>query len=349
MPKTRFLWIGILMLFWLDTFAQHEGRSSMRVAFYNVENLFDTFNDTLTADDEFTPEGVRFWTYSRFIRKCQNIGKVLIALGEWDAPGIIGLCEVENRFVLTQLLRYSALGRLNYQIVHFDSPDSRGIDVGMLFRKDKFQLLHSEPIRIQFTGPDARTTRDVLYVKGIALKTDTLHLFVNHWPSKFGGVMATDPLRRFVAERLRSRVDSILHADPLAGILLIGDLNDEPSEASITEHLQARLDTANLAPNDLYNLMAPLYRQTGSGTNKFRENWSLIDQIIVSVPLLRSFRGLGIHTVGAKIFNADFLLEDDPVHTGKRLFRTYSGYTYTGGFADHLPVYVDILGRSVNP
>ena len=325
---------------------EHRGNDAVRVVFYNVENFFDSFSDSLKNDDEFTPYGIRGWNYSRFVKKCQDLGKVLIATGGWEAPEIIGLCEVENHFVLRKLLEHSALGRLNYRIVHFDSPDARGIDVAMMYRPEKFTLLHSEPIAVVFPGPDSRSTRDILYVKGIALDADTLHMFVNHWPSRYGGYMATKPLREFTGAMLRSRVDSIFHYDQQANILIMGDLNDPPDEYSVQHSLGAKLDSTDLGPGQLYNLMSDLFGNPTRGTQKFRETWSTIDHLIVSESLLKGRGGLGIHPGGAAIFDAEFLLEDDPTHTGKRLNRTYIGMQYHGGYSDHLPVKLDILRKS---
>lgn len=322
---------------------EHRGSDAMRVVFYNVENFFDSFSDSLKNDDEFTPYGIRAWTYSRFVKKCQDLGKVLIAAGGWEAPEIIGLCEVENHFVLRKLLEHSALGRLNYRIVHYDSPDARGIDVAMMYRPEKFTLLHSEPIAVVFPGADSRSTRDILYVKGIALDADTLHMFVNHWPSRYGGYMATKALREFTGALLRSRVDSIFHYDHQANILIMGDLNDPPDEYSVQHSLGAKLDSSNLKPGDLYNLMSNQFGDPTRGTQKYQQTWSTIDHLIVSYSLLKGKGGLGIHPEGTAIFDADFLLEDDPTHTGKRLNRTYIGMQYHGGYSDHLPVFTDIL------
>lgn len=318
-------------------------RSVLRVVFYNVENLFDPFNDSLTNDDTFMPDGDHRWTYTRFRKKCQDIGKVLIAAGDTLPPGIIGLCEVENRFVLHQLLNYSPLGKIGYRIVHYDSPDDRGIDVALLYRPDQFTALHHESVPVVFPDPEQRATRDILYVKGIALNADTLHVFVNHWPSKFRGLMATRPLRFQAGKVLRSLIDSITQHHPEANILIMGDLNDEPNEPSITEALGSRLDTIGIKPNDLFNLMADLYGKQDVGTHKFRESWSTIDLFIVSAALLRGLGRIKIHAHGAKIFKSDFLFEDDPAHSGKRPFRTYRGMRYIGGYSDHLPIRLDLI------
>ncbi len=318
-------------------------RSTLRVVFYNVENLFDPFNDSITDDETFMPDGDHRWTYTRFRKKCQDIGKVLIAAGDTLPPGIIGLCEVENRFTLHQLLKYTPLGKLGYKIIHYDSPDRRGIDVAMLYRPDKFKPKHHESVPVLFPDPGQRATRDILYVKGIALNTDTLHVFVNHWPSKYRGLMATRPLRFQTGKVLRSRIDSIYNHDPNANILIMGDLNDEPHEPSLTVALGARLDTTGIKANELFNLMANLYDRQGVGTHKFRESWSTIDLFIVSTSLLRGLGQIKVHPYGAQIFIADFLLEDDPAHSGKRPFRTYRGMQYSGGYSDHLPIRLDLI------
>lgn len=319
------------------------GTDAMRVVFYNVENLFDPFRDSTINDAEFSPQGIRGWSYTRFVKKCQQLGKVLISTGGWEAPDIIGLCEIENRFVLKKLLEHSALGKLEYQIVHYDSPDSRGIDVALLFRPEKFLMLHSEPIPVVFPGEDARSTRDILYVKGLAMGVDTLHFFVNHWPSRYGGYMVTKPLREFTGRLLRSKSDSILLLDPMAGILMMGDFNDPPDEYSLEYALGAKPDTLKLDQTDLYNLMSGMFRNPLAGSHKFQEHWSTIDQFIVSKSLLFGWRNLSIHQDGARIFSEDFILEDDPVHGGKRPNRTYNGMQYKGGFSDHLPIVVDIM------
>lgn len=322
---------------------EFRGANALRVVFYNVENLFDPFRDTLINDVEFTPQGIRGWSYTRFVKKCQQLGKVLIATGGWEAPDIIGLCEIENRFVLRKLLEHSALGRLDYKIVHYDSPDARGIDVALLYRPDKFSVLHSEPIPVIFPGEGMRSTRDILYIKGLAFGADTLHLFVNHWPSRYGGYMVTKPLREFTGRLLRSRSDSILLFDPLAGIVMMGDFNDPPDEHSLVFSLGAKLDSVNLDQTDLYNLMSGLFQNPAAGSHKYQGHWSTIDQFIVSQSLLFGKRTLGVHPAGARIFAEDFILEDDPAHTGKRPNRTFNGMQYNGGYSDHLPIIVDIV------
>ena len=153
--------------------------------FYNTENLFDPVDDSLTADEEYTPTGMRGWTFTKFMLKIRNISKVVLAVGGWDPPDIIGFCEVENRWVLKELTTQTPLKNFGYTIVHYESPDPRGIDVALIYRPDKFKVLNAEPIHIRFPFDTASRTRDILFVKGTVSGGDTLNIFVNHWPSKF--------------------------------------------------------------------------------------------------------------------------------------------------------------------
>jgi hypothetical protein len=324
------------------TDAVKRGNNAIRVVFYNTENLFDTFDDSLTNDNEYTPSGMRGWNYKKFERKLNNISKVFIGVGGWEAPEIIGMCEVENHFVLYKLITDTPLSKIGYKIIHKDSPDPRGIDVAMIYRPDKFKLLVYKAIPVRFPSDPNGRTRDILYVKGLVLGKDTLHLFVNHWPSRYGGYSATRPKRSIVASILRHAADSLMKVVPDARIVIMGDFNDEPTDESITQVLQARSDSVHLSPTDLFNMMYRLSGNWQSGSNKFRENWSLIDQIIVSSSMLYSKKGLTANANGAHIFNAPFLLMEDNTYFGEKPFRTYLGPRYQGGFSDHLPVYFDI-------
>jgi predicted extracellular nuclease len=310
--------------------------NSIRVMFYNVENLFNPTEDSITSDEEYQPTGMRGWTYNRLKRKQINIAKVVLAVGGWDPPELIGVCEVEDYSVLYGLANDTPLKNFGYKIVHRDSPDPRGIDVALLYRPDKFKVLFSRPFPIRFPFDTASRTRDILYVKGIACKRDTVNIFVNHWPSKFGGATTTIPKRKYVASVLRILSDSLLTMNPNANILIMGDLNDSPYDESVSKVLQAKMDSTNLAHNDLYNMLAGVGLSWKKGTIKFREEWETIDHIIVSKTLLS-------HTTphGMQIFDAPFLLQDDEVWFGKKPFRTYYGAKYIGGFSDHLPVYSD--------
>jgi len=308
----------------------------MRVMFYNVENLFDPRDDSITSDEEYQPTGMRGWTSSRLKQKQINISKVVMAVGGWEPPDLIGLCEIENFSVLYGLTNFTALKNFGYKIIHFDSPDPRGIDVAMLYRPEKFRVLKSIPIKIRFPFDTASRTRDILFVKGIACKRDTVNIFVNHWPSKFGGAMASIPKRNYVASVMRRYSDSLLAVNPKANILIMGDLNESPFEEGVSTVLRAKMDSVNLAALDLYDMLAGAGLSWTRGTIKFRETWDAIDHMIVSIPLLSHTTPHGMH-----IFDAPFLLQDDEAWFGKKPFRTYYGAKYIGGFSDHLPVYMD--------
>ncbi len=316
--------------------ASKRGDDALRVMFYNVENLFDPTEDSAKMDEEYQPTGIRGWTHNRLTRKLINISKVVLAVGGWDPPDVIGMCEVENRYVLYKLTNDTPLKSYGYKIIHYESPDPRGIDVAMLYRPEKFKVLNSIPIQVRFPFDTASRTRDILYVKGIACKRDTINIFINHWPSKFGGAIATIPKRNYVASVVRKHVDSLLAVNPNANIMVMGDLNDSPAEESVNMVLRAKMDSVNLAPDDLYNMLAGAGISWKKGTIKFREEWEAIDHIIISRQLLS-------HTTphSLQIFDAPFLLQDDEAWYGQKPFRTYYGAKYIGGFSDHLPIYAD--------
>ncbi|MEA5111047.1 hypothetical protein SDC9_23392 [bioreactor metagenome] len=309
-----------------------------RIMFYNVENLFDPFDDSLKNDNEFLPGGMRAWTWKKFEKKLQHTAKVIISAGGWRPPEIIGFCEVENRFSLIQLLKRTPLERFGYQIVHEESPDSRGIDVALIYRPDKVKHLYHRAIPVIFEGDSASATRDILYMKGLVGGQDTLHLFVNHWPSKYGGATATISRRRDAALTLRAAVDSLQKKDSTALIVITGDFNDQPSDESVLVHLDAKDRQQDDPGFFLLNLMHPLMGKWDIGTHKFREEWSIIDQFIVSSPLLYKTEGLRLAAKRAEILRLPFLLEEDRIHNGTKPFRTYNGMRYQGGFSDHLPI-----------
>ena len=307
--------------------------SGVRVVFYNVENLFDFKKDTLAKDDEFLPEGLYEWTPGKFFNKLQSISKVILSTGGWEPPEIIGLGEVENQSVVNLLVTRFPLAPFGYKVVHYESPDVRGIDVALLFRPDKFSLVYSAPLAVKLAEEPLFSTRDILYVKGVVLNKDTLHLFVNHWPSKLGGEKLSAPHRRAAAQCLKKAVDSLLARNPAARIVVMGDLNDVPS-SPVVQSL--------IGKEGLYlNLMAAPLPKKEKGSYKFYGKWSLIDQFIVSSALIQK-NGLHVKD-GACIFAASFLLVPDESFGGEKPFRSFLGPRYTGGYSDHLPVYVDLV------
>ena len=351
------LFLPILVLMWISLVAQQNhaakkdkeyvfkddvrGKNAFRIMFYNTENTFDTIKDSVKNDIDFTSEGNYHWTKWKFYNKLNHIAKTIIALGGWEVPDIIMLAEIENRYVLNRLIYSTPLKAFRFGIVHEESPDARGIDVALIYRKEKFRELYHRAINITFPDQPESKTRDILYVKGILSSKDTLNIFVNHWPSRLGGYEASMPRRKYVASVLKAATDTIFSANPDANILIAGDFNDEPFDESLSQVLKALPDTVTHSMPALVNMM---YNKTGmEGSNKYQGNWSIIDQIILSAPLFVRKSGLQITSAGAQIFKADFLLEDDATSTGKKPFRTYSGMKYIGGFSDHLPVYIDLI------
>ncbi len=324
---------------------QARDESGIRIMFYNVENLFDPFDDTLKFDDEYTIFGFRGWSFSKFMKKITNTARVLINVGGWEPPGIIGLCEIENEFALNYLRTKSPLQKFRYNHIHYESPDKRGIDVALLYRNEKFYHLYDEAIRIIFPFDTSSRTRDILYVKGLVSQQDTLHIFVNHWPSRFGGYLGTKPKREYVASVLKYKVDSVISIDSMAYVVIMGDFNDDPAENSISGILDARGKIPDKKGNYLINLMYEKHMAGEEGTHKFGEHWGILDQFIVSSSFFKENASIKIVDDKAIIFSPAFLLIEDQQYLGYKTLRTYHGAKYQGGFSDHLPVYLDLEFR----
>jgi endonuclease/exonuclease/phosphatase family metal-dependent hydrolase len=309
-----------------------------RIVFYNTENFFDTRDDSLTADDEFTPQGGRHWNFVKYKSKLNNLYKTILALGTWNPPDLIGICEVENKQVLMDLANNTPLSKYNYRIIHANSPDKRGIDVAVLYNSQRVIILQS---RYYGVGKEGLFTRDILYCKA-RLGNDTCHFFINHWPSRSAGQLETEPDRLAASSRLKSLVDSLIHDRRKSKIVIMGDFNDEPWDISLSQRLQAKTDTRNTQSDYLYNLSTAPEGVKLKGTVKFRGEWTLFDQVIVSGSLLGSMKGLHVHPDDYHIFGESFLLVPDEQYNGFKPYRTYDGYKYQGGFSDHLPVYIDL-------
>ena len=314
-------------------------KDSARIAFYNVENLFDTLDSPITLDSEYMPNSSLRWTKQRYEAKLKSISKVIDSMG---FPSVLGMVEVENRRVLEDLTATKTLKVHNYGIAHFESPDERGIDCAMIYKKVDFQVNNTKPHRIIFPNEPSDRTRDILEVSGI-LRGLPVTFFVNHFPSRRGGAEESDIKRIFVAKTLRNAVDSLLKKDVNARIIIMGDLNDEPKDKSLTQGLKAIYWTRTATPlpkiekNSLYNLSAGV-KESGFGSYFYRGEWEVIDQMIVSGSLLDS-RSKLVTRDAAQVFNADFLTYKDKM--GKKLpNRTYTGPIYRGGYSDHFPVYL---------
>ncbi|HKJ42301.1 MAG TPA: endonuclease/exonuclease/phosphatase family protein [Sunxiuqinia sp.] len=309
----------------------------IHILFYNTENLFDTSDDPATEDEEFLPEGDRHWTNFRFHTKLNHISKVLLATAGFEPPEIIGLCEVENRGVLEQLAKNTALKNYSYRIIHKDSPDERGIDVGLLYRSDRIQALTYHYIPLLNANHEVEKTREILHAEFLLAGDDTLHVFFNHWPSRYRGQAETEADRMLAATTLREAVLKVLSHTPGARIVIMGDFNDQPKDESLKSGLLATKKDDHAVQDELINLSYN-WKQ---GTIKYRQTWSIFDQIIVSDGLLRN-REWNTSAENAKVVDLPFLLEHDEKYQGKKLNRTYVGFNYHGGFSDHLPILLEL-------
>lgn len=337
----KYFFILISSIFLNQGFAQQKSKPDLKLVFYNVENFYDWQNDPKVNDEEFLPESQRRWTKYRFEDKAMKLFKVFAAIGESDFPDIIGMAEVENLFVLKYLVSQTPMQKVSMGIVHKESTDPRGIDACILYRMDKLTLLNSEFISLRQKNGQIQQTRDIVYASFRTQQKDVVHIFVNHWPSRRGGELETQQKRNNSAYVLRQKVDSIFKTNPGARIVITGDFNDEPYNASITKTLKVLSPDGPVSASGLYNLSGKFVKTYGTGTLKFKGNWSVFDQIIVSGALLGK-QGLTSCTLCAGVFNKQFLLNEDKTHMGYTPWRTYNGLNYSGGYSDHLPVYLDL-------
>ncbi len=320
-----------------------KAQSELRVMFYNVENLFDTRDDPLKDDDDFLPDEFMRWTPKRYKEKLRDITRVITAVGEMQSPALIGLCEVENDSVLFDLTRRSPLRAQEYEYLITQSPDERGINVALLYQRHQFKLLEWAAYEVRFSRPDSRPTRDILHVVGQLVNTDTLDLFICHFPSRSDGQLATRPARIAAAETLREKVDSVLSVRARPCCIIMGDFNDPPDSECLFAVLGAGRVEPPLRDDRLYNLFFDYPENGEKGSYKYQGKWEVIDQLIVNGGLLVEESRVRVKNGEAIIFDAPFLLEKDEKYYGKKPFRTYLGPRYHGGFSDHLPVYLDLL------
>jgi len=312
------------------------------IGWYNVENLYDTEKDPFTDDSEFLPNGAYQWTLERYQLKLKNLSQAISEMGkERGGVVVLGVCEVENERVLTDLVAQELLLPYNYKVAHHDGPDVRGVDVAFIYQANRFEFISQKAHTLKIPDNPRFRTRDQLLLVGVLDKTDTLYLIANHWPSKRGGEARSNPLRMAAAKLTRSIVDSLLSINPNAKIIIMGDLNDNPTAKSITVGLNAKGKINNVAPFDIFNPMWKMY-QDGIGSYAYRDAWELIDQIMVSYSLLKPQPNTYKY-VSAHVFSPNFLKTKTGSFQGYP-FRTYAGGNYAGGYSDHFPVYI-ILQR----
>ncbi|MDR0421012.1 MAG: endonuclease/exonuclease/phosphatase family protein [Prevotellaceae bacterium] len=343
MKKISLIFILALTVFSLNAQEKKKYRIAC-IGFYNVENLFDIYHDEGKNDYEFLPSGSNQWTAERYHKKLENISEVISKLGEQANPSrpaaaVVGLSEIENRRVLEDLVAMPSLKDKNYQIVHYEGPDKRGVDVALIYQPAIFKLVSSRSVRLTVTREKDFFTRDQLLVSGI-IDGEMIHIIVNHWPSRSSGEKRTSPLRCAAADLTRSIADSIMQTDPDAKIIVMGDLNDDPVNESIEKHLRAKGKQENLKKGDMFNPMYKMYKD-GVGSLAYRDSWSLFDNIIVSQGLLGNDKTT-FKFYQARVFNENFLVQQSGAFKGYP-WRTYAGGAYQGGYSDHFPVYMYII------
>ena len=298
--------IGILVISGVVLFSCTSVKKSLRqeytVVSYNVENLFDTVDDPKIPDEEFLPTSEKKWDNERYQKKLTDIAEVISEVNQKELPEVVGLVEVENQTVLEDLIKTGKLKGQNYAIIHEESPDYRGIDVALIYRKDAFKEIAHEVLPVTFPDDPEFKTRDILHVTG-KMRNKTVHIFVNHWPSRIGGEDKTEPKRVLAASVLKKRVDQILVQDPKARIIIMGDMNDEPANKSLQEALGAAAPGSG-AP--LVNLMMP-DDMVGKGTYFYSGNWNMLDNLVVSEAVLKG-KGMTVEGGKGNIFSNDWMI-----------------------------------------
>jgi Predicted extracellular nuclease len=317
------------------------------IGFYNLENLFDTLDSPLTNDADFLPQGRLRWNTEKYVSKQANMAKVINLLATEltpDGVALLGVAEIENRKVLEDLVDQPAIKNRNYQIVHYDSPDERGVDVGLLYQPKYFKVLGSkaEPVILKHpkTG-EVDFTRDILYVAG-EFDGELIHVMVGHWPSRRGGESGSAWARAAAAGVCKRLSDSLQTLNADAKIIIMGDLNDDPDSKSLTQVLKARRSTENLKEGELYNPMYDLYKN-GNGTLAYRDSWDLFDQLIVSKGLVNKKTG-GWQLYKAHVFREPWMFQTEGAFRGYP-FRTFVGDIFINGYSDHLPAYLYFLKK----
>ncbi|OJU26951.1 MAG: endonuclease/exonuclease/phosphatase [Sphingobacteriales bacterium 41-5] len=343
MPKAGFFLVVLFLS--VKTFAQQSYKSAI-VSFYNFENFYDTIFHGSNDDEAFTPHGAKAYTSAVFNDKVQKLATVLSQIGtdvNPDGPALLGAAEIENQFVLDTLLKHPLIAKRNYKYVHYNSRDFRGVDVALIYNPKYFKVERSRPIYVQLPqgSKTAFFTRDILWVQGL-LDGEKINVFVNHWPSRSGGEKRSEPARMAAAVTLRKFLDSLNIIYPNTKSIIMGDLNDDPVNNSITIGLQAKDDIKKLKTDELYNPWVDYYK-SGLGTLAYQDSWSLFDQIIISQDWLDK-KQAGFFYYKSHVFKPEFLIENFGQYKGYPK-RTYSGDVYNYGYSDHFPTYLVLLKK----
>ena len=347
MKKTLFYTFILLVFSILNINAQKDKKFKIHtVAFYNLENLFDSINDPLKNDEASPIMEMNADRGKVYLKKLKNMARVIADIGtdlNNNAPAIIGVCEVENKQVLMDLVNHPLLLNKDYGIVHYDSPDRRGIDVALLYQKKLFQPTTTSSHELKIFDDNSKKriyTRDQLLVSGL-LEDEMIHLIVNHWPSRRGGEARSRP-KRVAAAKLNKRIiDSLQSIDPYAKVITMGDLNDNPNNASVKKTLKAKEKQEEVQLKGIYNPFMRQFNKEGLGTGAYRDSWSLFDQIMITKPFLeKDYTSLTYYKAG--IFNKEYLTNKRGRWKGYP-YRSFADGTFTDGFSDHFPVYIYLI------
>lgn len=339
--------LGILIVISINSIAQEKRNFKIHtIAFYNVENLFDTINDVNKNDEASPIMEIKFNRSEIYNKKVNNMARVIADIGTdlvKKSPSIVGLCEVENRNVIEDLLKDKNLKDKNYEIIHYDSPDERGIDVAMIYNEDVFKITSTkshELIIYDNKSSKRNYTRDQLVVSGL-LEGELIHLIVNHWPSRSGGEERSRAGRMAAAELNKKIIDSLQGKYKDAKIITMGDFNDDPHDDSMKKILNAKKHIKDVEENGIYNPMETILSDQGIGTNAYRDVWQLFDQILVSKPFLdKNYDNYQFYKAG--VFNKSYLINKSGRYKGYP-FRSFSWGSFTGGYSDHLPPYIYLI------
>lgn len=316
------------------------------IGFYNLENFYDTLDNPMVSDEEFLPSGPRNYTGTVYKDKVLHLATVISEMAtsiNTDGPALLGVAEVENDTVLNDLVHHPLLLKRGYKIVHYDSKDARGVDVGLLYNPKYFTVEKSDKLFVQLPGgtKDAYYTRDILWVKG-SLDGEAVHVYVNHWPSRSGGEERSAPARNAAAQVCRNHMDSILKIEPNAKFVVMGDLNDDPNNESVAKVINAKGKANDVRKGGMFNPWMDLYKK-GIGTLAYQDAWGLFDQILISYPWLSKDQK-GYFFYQQHIFNKEYMVENIGRYKGYPM-RTWDGNRYRGGYSDHFPTYLVFLKK----
>ncbi len=340
----------LIIIFLFISTCDAQEADTLYVAFWNLQNLFDTVDDPEKNDESFLPDGDMEFTPERLDKQMYNLSRVIRLMNNGNGPDLLGVCEVENRAVLSSMVN-KFLPELDYKIAYLESPDNRGVDNGLLYKKDKFKLLNLQADTVHLS--DGWPTRLIFGVNLLNQNDEKITVFVNHWPSRSGGQEESEPNRIAAAQTLRGAVDRIFNKDVNAKIIAIGDFNDEPVNISVLETLKAyplKCDSLHAefeeeTTGELYNISYSAF-ESGLGTYKYKDDWNMLDQVIVSGSLVTSENFFYLCN-SFEVYKPNNIVTQSGKYKGAP-FPTYGGRRYLGGYSDHYPVIAKFIVHNMD-